>query len=697
MKALRDFKTQKVSFINNILVIIAFLITSLSIATGSYVQDYDNLSVGMVSPKRYVAPRDIEDTSATNKLKEDAIKSVGPLYKHDDEVQDATIDEINELFDSLNEALRKAESNGSEYADIGKDLVLKIPVALTSRHYVSYGALSSKDKAEYKEDLINIAVSVYDQGITKESKDSSMEIVSDKLRDSRWSETLKVAGYQILSVAMKPNLVLDEQAMAAAIEQKINEVEPVMIIKNQKIVDEGEVITKEILSRLESLNLVNQDYSDSLMPIVGSILIVILLFGAVYIYFMTLGRRLMVKPNEMIVLFICYMIAIISIRLTSNFTEFYFIPLYIFAMLVSVLISTKLALIFSCFICVISLFIFNGRADFLIFFLVSSVFGALVMQFSEKRKQILAVAAAIGAVNFVTYVSTGLFFETGELVILLTKGLYSAVTGILSVILVVGSMPLWEAIFEINTPFKLLELANPNNELLRRLMIEAPGTYHHSLIVANLAEAAAYEIGANASVVRVGAYYHDIGKLSYPLYFSENQAGENVHDSMLPSNSARIIIQHVNLGLELADKYNLPKLVKDIIVQHHGTTLVKYFYHKAVTMYSKENVNEEDFRYPGPKPDTKEAAIIMLADTVEAAVRSSISGGKDINEVESLIDILVKDKLDAGQFDNCNITLKDITIIKSSFVKVFKGMYHDRIAYPKDDESKTDTNKQEEI
>ena len=340
-------------------------------------------------------------------------------------------------------------------------------------------------------------------------------------------------------------------------------------------------------------------------------------------------------------------------------------------MLVSILISIEAALVLNIFVCIVGLFIFNGNLYYLLYFLVTGSFAAIFIKYTKKRNHVLFVSLGIGITNAVSMFALGLFLENGYSTELLNNSLYSGIAGILTVIVVMGSLPFWEAVFEINTPFKLMDLTNPNNEIMRRIMIEAPGTYHHSLIVANLAETAAFDVEANAMLARVGAYYHDIGKLSYPLYFSENQVGENVHDRMEPSNSARIIIQHVKLGLEMADEYKLPNIIKNIIAEHHGTTFVKYFYYKAVKKYGKENINEEDFRYLGPIPQTKEAAIVMLADTVEAAVRSTISDGKDLNQVEIIISSLIKDKLDDGQLNECDVTIKELDIIKKIIFKSF--------------------------
>ena len=211
-------------------------------------------------------------------------------------------------------------------------------------------------------------------------------------------------------------------------------------------------------------------------------------------------------------------------------------------------------------------------------------------------------------------------------------------------------------------------------------------SYHHSLIVANLAETAAYEIDANAALARVGAYYHDIGKLKSPLYFSENQAGENPHDQMEPYSSTQIITAHTTAGVQMAKERGLPKAIINIIQEHHGNSLVKFFYYKALKQYGADNVKEQDYRYQSCVPQSREAAIVMMADTVEAAVRSMVGQGKSLDDVEEFIKMLIKDKLDDGQLDKSGLAISDLETIRKSFIEVFKGMYHNRVAYPKKEE-----------
>lgn len=265
---------------------------------------------------------------------------------------------------------------------------------------------------------------------------------------------------------------------------------------------------------------------------------------------------------------------------------------------------------------------------------------------------------------------------------------YAVVGGILSGVLAVGVLPFFEATFDIVTTVKLLELSNPNSPLLKKLLMEAPGTYHHSVLVANLAELAAESISANPLLVRIGAYYHDIGKTKRPYFFKENQIGiENPHDKISDKLSAKIIISHVKDGLEMAREHNLPKDIETFISTHHGDTLVKYFYYN--TRNNSDNpdeVKEEDFKYPGPIPTTKEQGIVMLSDSVEAAVRSIKEHTSE--NIETMVNNIIKDKMESGQLNNCDLTLKDIETIRKCFLKALNGIYHQRIEYPKDEKEK---------
>ena len=324
-------------------------------------------------------------------------------------------------------------------------------------------------------------------------------------------------------------------------------------------------------------------------------------------------------------------------------------------------------------------------------FMLVALFGALIAIYSvsqvNRRSDLTRAGFYVAALNTVTII--GLFLYTGtlrfeyELLREFSVSILAGITnGLFSAIMAIGLLPYLESGFWLTTSVTLLELANPNHPLLKKLLMEAPGTYHHSLVVANLAEAAAEAIGADPLLARVGSFYHDVGKVKRPYFFIENQLGENPHEKISPNLSTLIITSHIKDGTELAKKEKLPQVIQDIIAQHHGNSLVSYFFHQASEKCqdSKDSPCEDNFRYEAPLPESKEAAIILLADSVEAAARAMpkpISG-----RIESVVRKIVKDKLNDGQFDRCDITFKELDIISSAFVKILSGIYHNRIEYP---------------
>lgn len=680
-----DFLRKQRKKLNIVLLLAAFLLTAFAVATGSYITDKETVSVGMVSAKRYVAPRDIVDEKATEKLREEARESVGVLYSHDTDIEKKALRDIRDFFDELNDAFTPTEEDSLDYVTSPKTS-LKIPVALTSEQYYAYFALSNNKRESLKDDIYDIADYVFKQGITDETMDKAMDLALEKLEELNLNDNLTLIGEGVLSATLTPNLVVDNDAMEVAREYKASQVEPVMVLTGQKIVDEGEVITEDIYALLNDLNLINVDYSAGALPIAGAVMLTLIVFIAAAVYLKFQQRELLEKTNNVLIIFTSYMITLAMLFVLSGMSEYYFIPLYIFPVFVSIMVGAKAAVILNAFMCIAATFVFNGSVDFLMYFLITGSFFALIVRYTRRRRNIISVALGGAAVNFVSVLALKLFVEGGYSAGTAYEALFAALAGIITVMIAVGSLPIWEAVFKIDTPYRLLEFTNPNNELLKRLMIEAPGTYHHSLIVANLAETAAYDVFADGNLARAGAYYHDIGKLHNPQCFAENQNGKNVHDTLPPEESCNLILEHAIYGMELARQYKLPKAISDFICSHHGASLVKFFYFKA----AKENpdVDESFFRYPGPIPQSRETAIVMLADTVEAAVRSIISSGKSNKEVEEIIARLIKDKLDDGQLDDCGLNIRELRQIGKSFMKVFNGMYHDRIVYPDEDELK---------
>lgn len=683
-----------------VLFILAFVVTIVCIGTGS-IQQRETVQVGSVATKRYVAPEDTVDEAATEKLREAAANSVGPIYKTDTTVMDKNVTMVEGVFQELDTVLAGLPEGESFYNAV-QEISLELPVVLSNRQLMAYENLTADQRKAFANDCVSVLKQIYDKGVTADGLTEAKASGLTYLQELAWSSDLKTMAGVILSAAVEPNLIVDEAAVEAAKEEKRAEVDEVLIRKNQKIVDEGEIITQEIYDKLVALHLVSETgLEGSLMPMLGSLVITGMLFAALYLFFRWGKGNILLKPNEIRMLFTIYMMMVLLIRILANLTVFTIVPVGLFAMLVSLLVGRRMALWLNALFCIIGCFIFNGDVQFLMYALISGTFAALIIQKTDKRSHLIPAALGMAAVDFVTTISLGFFFGEGYSTELLFQGGIGAVTGLLSMIVAVGSLPFWENMFEANTPLRLMELTNPNNELLRKLMIEAPGTYHHSLIVANLAETAVYDIGGNTALARAGAYYHDVGKLRYPQFFAENQSGHNPHDELPPEKSAKIITGHTKGGLELAERYKLPPVVRDMIVEHHGNSLVKFFYFKALKLYGAENVNEADYRYQGRIPSSRESAVVMLADTVEAAVRSMLGHGKTMEEAEAAVKNLMKDKLDDGQLNNSGLTLNELETIRLAFLKVFHGMYHERVPYPEQKEiqeaakKKADTEQEE--
>jgi cyclic-di-AMP phosphodiesterase PgpH len=325
--------------------------------------------------------------------------------------------------------------------------------------------------------------------------------------------------------------------------------------------------------------------------------------------------------------------------------------------------------------------ILSGQVELVAYVLVPALLGMAGVQRATTAREFAAGAGSVALGNLGVVLSFTLVGQSTDPVGVAQLAVAALVSGAGSGLLAFAGMAMFGHLFRITTVFELRELADPNHPLLRQLLLRTPGTYHHSLLVANLAERAAEVIGADALVARVGAYYHDIGKMRNPTGFIENQqSGVNPHDELDPIVSAGIVAAHVRDGLALAERYHLPPMIREMIPAHHGTSVVKYFYQLAQSR--GQNPDEASFHYPGPRPRSKEAAIVMLADGTEASVRSLAE--KKPETIRAMVERIVGDRLSEGQLDECDLTLRDITRIKDAFCELLLGVYHERIPYPED-------------
>lgn len=366
-------------------------------------------------------------------------------------------------------------------------------------------------------------------------------------------------------------------------------------------------------------------------------------------------------------------------------TFYYLIPMAAASMLVRFILNSETALVFAIILSLLSGLFLQNNMEISLYYLIGGVVGAHMVGRVERRSTVFRCGLYLGLVNVALVLGMHLVEVATTSVMdyqrLMVSCLFAFAGGIFSSLTMLAISPVFEMLFNYTSNIQLLELANMNHPLLREMIVRAPGTYHHSQLVGILAESGAQAIGARALLARVGSYYHDIGKMKKPMYFIENQKGENPHDHLAPSMSALIIEAHVKDGIEMAREHKLPQLLIDFIPEHQGTKLIGYFYNRAKTLAGPDAVIEErDYRYTGPKPQTREAGIVMLADTIEAAVRTLAE--KSPQKIQATVEKLVNMHFADGQLDECDLTLRDLHKIVEAFVKILIGIYHQRVEYP---------------
>ncbi len=490
----------------------------------------------------------------------------------------------------------------------------------------------------------------------------------------------------VLEQVIVPNLVVDEFATEIARKNAQNSVKPYEVVfqKGDKILFEGEPVTrlKRDALRQAGYNVYELNWTG-----LAAIYIIVFIGTFLFLCYMKFFEKEFLEPKYLAVsAFLTLFLAFIGVILPTGFSP-YVIPIPAFLILMSIFTKPRIAFVATVILLSIMSIGYQYNIQYLVAFLVLSLFSVIAIsqiRYAE-RVDVIKTGFNIGLAGllivFSIYILEKCLIEVDN-VLLIKNCSFILLNGIFSAIIASGLMPLLESMFKIITPYGLAELGDHNQKLLKRLQMDAPGTYHHSLMVSNLCEAAAEAIGADPILARVGALYHDIGKLKRPLFFVENQSYfliENPHNKFTPRISKMIITAHPKDGIEIAKEYRLPQVVQNFIIQHHGEGLASYFYNQAVQEEGVENVKEEQFRYPGPKPNTKETAILMIADAVESAVRSLKNPTPE--EIETMINKIIVERLNDGQLSDSPLTLKDIKTIAATFSRILRGMQHNRIKY----------------
>lgn len=652
-----------------------------------------NLKEGEMSPFTYITPYKLEvpDEESWEKDKKDAYAEVEPVYFYNIEALTKSIDDVENLFINL-----LVTSNR-------KDLS---PEEKLNHFNTNYNKGFSNESTSYLLTLDEEQI----KNILNESKKVTKEIMEEKIKprqlseyvkdidkkymvDVDLSEDKKVIVAKIVERFLRPTAVYEEAKTQRLREEAASRVPltKIPVKANEAIVEEGYPITRNALLILEYIGLTGKSLTWKQILSTSSLVFLSVLSFAIYLYKFHQSNYLRIK--NVILLSIIILSFTITIRIFSEFVSKlilgpslwwgYIIPIAAASMIVTILFDSHLGIMTTLILTVFNWILTARFFNFFLVALISGVFAVyLVSKVSERQKIIKAgvlLALIIGLLVFTINI------PNANIKLAFFYSLIGFANGLICTIITLGAIPFLENLFNITTSMRLLELSNPNQHLLKRLIKNAPGTYNHSLLVANLAESAAEAIGADALLVRVASYYHDIGKLKRPSSFIENLSDkESIHEYIKPSLSKLIIANHVKDGVSMAKRARLPKEIIDCIAQHHGNSIISYFYNKQKKLeeaYEEEKTTEQVFRYLGEKPKSKEAAILMLADIVQA-------GGKAMTNptttgLKRMIDDFIEDKLEDHQLDESDLTLKEIQTIADSFYKTLvQGIFHSRIEYP---------------
>jgi putative nucleotidyltransferase with HDIG domain len=650
------------------------------------------IEVGEVAKQDIVAPITAINTSETERLKEEAARQA-LLEATDDpsyyQINPAAVMRVEENVTGVLNLLRQGIAPEGEEQDvqpehltiseIDRRLIRDWQIEIPQRNLEAVVSLSLTEFDQFAQTTADLVLAAMEEPISQDGLRDARDAFEESVRRSGFRDDLQQTAVLLGRQLIQPNLVLNTEKVNEARDQAVQNVEPVQIMQGEIIIRKGDVVRTEHINLMRDVGLLKtgRDYA----ALAGRTLLV-LAMAALMIVYLHQNRLRILENNALLGLLGSVVLTVLLLGRLFSMPAWpeavYLNPSALVGLLLTLLIDAKVASMAAVVTAVLLGVISGFSWPVGTLALVGGLTAVLSVTKVSQRGDLMRAGFIVGGANVLLMMALGLASKDTGLIVNSYLGLIS---GVLASIVAIGVLPYLESAFKITSSIRLLELSNPNHPLLRRLMLEAPGTYHHSILVGNLAEAAAEAVGADGLLARVGAHYHDIGKLKRPYFFVENQVGkDNPHDKIAPSLSTLIVTSHVKDGLELAGEYKLPDVVTQFIAQHHGTDLVRFFYHRATEASEDNTVEEKDFRYPGPKPHGKEVAIVSLADAVEAAVRSlsKPTPGK----IEGLVRKIIKDRLNSGQLDESDLTFQDMDRIANAFVKVIMGMFHTRVEYP---------------
>jgi putative nucleotidyltransferase with HDIG domain len=644
------------------------------------------LDVGDISPETIQAPQDVTYPSAllTQQAQDAAASHIADIYDGPDPAvarqQETRARQVIDYITTVRE-----DAYASDQERIRWLTAIPEP-ALTAETAALILELDSEEWQATATELLRVLESSSQNEIREGQLSAVQRRLPNLIRYSLSDEQRSIAE-AMASGLIKPNTFFNAAETEAA-RQKAREQQPPVSAAyraGEVIIRAGERVTDLQAEALDALQLRQQEVRPG--EIVSPVLLVFLLTVILALYLRRIRPAFWVQTRNMLLLYaLCgVMVALARLMITdipdSTFHLFY--PVAGLSMLLAIVFSPPLAMMTSLVLSVVVLFLSQGSLEVTLYALLGSLVGALSLGRFDRLRVFLRGSLAVALTNGLVIVIFGLLQPAPDPIRLAIRSATGLVGGGLSASLALAAFFVLSSVLDVTTPFHLMELARPTHPLQRLLLLEAPGTYHHSLLVGNLAEQACDAIGADGLLARVGAFYHDVGKTARPYFFTENQLdGVNQHEKLDPLTSAQIIIGHVQDGIKLARKYRLPRVIRDFIPEHQGDGVVKSFYYMALqeAETSGDEVDERDFRYPGPKPQSRETAIVMLADSCEATVRSRRPATAEA--LDEVVRQIISDKLTSGQLDDSELTMRDLDEIRSVFVNTLQGVFHPRVRYP---------------
>ena len=695
-------------------VLTVFVVAGLMIAL-SISEPAHDLEIGAYLTEDVYATRDIYDEEATNLMRLEASAEVDRVYNLDTEIYTSLTAAMDNFFDALERMyadahqLREEKTAGSEFSEeaagnltasqwealLTEDELeaLKPDVldALSDENVYSVLTVSENELQEWMAESELRLSSILRRGV----KDSDLQAT----RSSFSAEMERLSPLPLRALCgtlarefINPTLIYSETDTLIAMEEAEESVPNQYIRRGELLAGRGAKIDQTLYEQLQSMGYARDGGDQALSFMLDLFTVAALIVGIVGLILAYLPRYLSEEKKAVLTgVLLCLVILIaffaFKLEVTCN-------PIFLAVIFLTLLVSGRVSSLSVVFLSVVFAFIalgpdhyYDDFARVLVSSLTGGFVGILMVRKSVRRSSIFVASFTVSLIMIIVNSTFGVLAADPFMEVLIDAA-YLLGANVLCAIAGIGVMPLWESLFRVATPQRLAELSNTDQPLLRRLMLEAPGTYHHCIMVASLAESCAAAIGANELLARVGALYHDVGKLKRPLYFTENQyTNENPHDALEPERSAAVLAAHVKDGVLMLKKAKLPDEVVRIAQEHHGTTLTSFFYYKAVKYYDDPELPKAPYRYPGPRPQTRESGIVMICDSCEAAVKSLDNPTGD--KVQEMVKKIIRGKMDENQLDCCPLTMSDLSKIEAAILSALRGIMHERIEYPELDEVKS--------